>query len=44
LKPSQSDIDLTKKLKEGGKFLEIAVLDHIILTVDEYFSFEDGGI
>lgn len=32
LKPSESDINLTRKVKEGGKFLEIAVLDHIIVT------------
>src|SRR5882672_10144706 len=29
---SQSDIDLTKKMRDGGKLLEIQVLDHIILT------------
>lgn len=42
-KPSQSDLDLTQKLKEGGKLLEISVLDHIILTVGEYYSFADEG-
>jgi DNA repair protein RadC len=41
---SQSDIDLTKKLREGGKVLEIQMLDHIILTTEKYFSFADEGL
>lgn len=44
LKPSQSDIDLTRKLKEGGKYLEIQLLDHLICTTDGYFSFADEGM
>ena len=32
LKPSQADIDLTKKFEEAGKLLDIPVLDHIILS------------
>jgi DNA repair protein RadC len=44
LKPSSQDIDLTKKVKEAGKLLEIAVLDHIIYTVESYFSFADEGL
>ena len=44
LKPSQADIDLTKKLKEGGKYLEIAILDHIIITSENYYSFADEGL
>jgi DNA repair protein RadC len=44
LKPSQSDIDLTKKLKEGGRLLEIPILDHIIYTVEGYYSFADEGM
>jgi DNA repair protein RadC len=43
LQPSQSDIDLTKKCKEAGKFLEIQVLDHIILSKEGYYSFADEG-
>ncbi len=43
LKPSQADIDLTRKMKDGGKLLEIQVLDHIILTNDGYYSFADEG-
>lgn len=44
LQPSQSDIDLTKKLKEAGRFLEIQLLDHLIITGNRYFSFTDEGI
>jgi len=41
LKPSKADIDLTKKLKEGAKLLDISVLDHLIIGDTNYFSFAD---
>lgn len=41
---SQSDILLTTKLKEGGKLLEIQVLDHIIVAGKGYVSFADEGL
>ncbi|WP_276360591.1 JAB domain-containing protein [Daejeonella sp. H1SJ63] len=44
LKPSQADIELTRKLKAAGQFLDLPVLDHIILTRDAYFSFADEGL
>lgn len=44
LTPSQADIELTKKIKEAGKFLEIQLLDHIIMTSEGYFSFADEGL
>ncbi|MEM6846101.1 MAG: JAB domain-containing protein [Bacteroidota bacterium] len=44
LKPSEADCQLTRKLKEAGKFLDLPILDHIILTQDAYFSFADDGI
>jgi DNA repair protein RadC len=44
LKPSDADLKLTQKLKEGGKFLEIPVLDHIIVTSEGYYSFADEGL
>jgi DNA repair protein RadC len=44
LHPSQSDIDLTKKLKEAGRFLEIQLLDHLIIAGHRYFSFADEGM
>lgn len=44
LKPSEADIQLTQKLKEAGKFLEINVLDHLIIGEQKYFSFADEGL
>ncbi|MEM7551933.1 MAG: DNA repair protein RadC [Bacteroidota bacterium] len=43
LKPSNSDLAITKKLVEAGKFLELQVLDHLIFTNEGYFSFADSG-
>jgi len=42
--PSEADKDLTKKIREGGKVLDIAVLDHLIITSESYFSFADEGL
>lgn len=44
LKPSQNDIDLTKKLKSAAKLLDIEVLDHLIFGNDSYFSFADESM
>jgi len=44
VKPSQADINLTKKLVGGGRLLEIPVLDHIIVTGEESYSFADEGL
>ncbi|MCF6222534.1 MAG: DNA repair protein RadC [Flavobacteriaceae bacterium] len=44
LKPSDSDISLTNKIKKGGAVLDIKILDHIIVTENSYFSFADEGI
>lgn len=44
VKPSSHDIDLTKKIKRAGESLEIAVLDHIIVGSEVYYSFADEGI
>lgn len=43
LKPSDADIRLTKNLSEGGKVLEIQVLDHLIVAAGGYYSFADEG-
>ena len=42
--PSQNDIDLTKKLKSAGQLLDVAVLDHIIVGNDTYYSFADENL
>jgi DNA repair protein RadC len=44
LKPSQADIDLTKKLKEGGTLIDINIIDHLIVTDAGYYSFADEGM
>ena len=44
LKPSRDDEKLTAKIKEAAKFLDIAVLDHIIVSEDGYYSFADEGL
>ncbi len=44
LNPSKSDIELTNKIKEAGKTLDIKLLDHLIITEKAYFSFADEGI
>lgn len=44
LTPSEQDIVLTRKIVEGGKMLDIPVLDHIILTNENYYSFGDEGL
>jgi DNA repair protein RadC len=44
LKPSQQDIALTHKLREAGKLLDIAVVDHLIFTDQGYLSLGDEGL
>ncbi|GMN06322.1 JAB domain-containing protein [Croceitalea sp. MTPC5] len=40
--PSEADKQLTRKIVKAGKFLDILVLDHIIVTPHQsYFSFSD---
>lgn len=43
-KPSRADEELTQKIKGAGNFLDIKVLDHVILTAESYFSFADEGL
>ncbi len=42
--PSNKDIQITRKLSEAGKVLDIRVLDHIIIAGENYFSFADEGL
>ncbi len=41
--PSDTDISLTKKIKEAGTVLDIQVLDHLIITSETYYSLADEG-
>lgn len=42
--PSDHDKVLTRNIINGGKLLEIKILDHIIIGIDKYFSFADSGL
>jgi len=44
LVPSDADKDITKKIREAGKQMDIPVLDHLIIGNDAYFSFADEGL
>lgn len=44
LNPSEADIQITQKLKLAGESLDIRILDHLIITETNYFSFADEGI
>ncbi len=44
LKPSQEDINLTKKVKEAARLFEMIVSDHIIIGDNGYYSFADEGV
>ncbi|NJN43004.1 MAG: DNA repair protein RadC [Flammeovirgaceae bacterium] len=44
LTASQSDIELTRKIKESGKMLEVQLIDHLIVAGTKYFSFADEGL
>ncbi len=44
LTPSKADRDITKRLSEAGRILEIPVLDHVIFTDKGYLSFGDEGM
>ena len=43
LTPSEMDVSITKKLMEGGKILNIEILDHLIIDEERFFSFSDQG-
>jgi DNA repair protein RadC len=44
LKPSEEDIKLTRKIKTAGRVLDIDVLDHIILGMNNFYSFADEAM
>ncbi|WP_087712052.1 JAB domain-containing protein [Chryseobacterium mucoviscidosis] len=44
LNPSSADLAIVKKLKTACKLLDIALLDSIIITKDNYTSFNDEGL
>jgi len=42
LRPSNADIAVSKKVAEGAKFLDIELLDHLIITVDGVYSMREN--
>lgn len=42
--PSDADIEITKKIKEGAEILDIVLIDHLIIINNDYFSFADESI
>jgi DNA repair protein RadC len=44
LKPSASDIQITQKITTALGYIDIKLLDHLILTEDKYLSFADKGL
>lgn len=43
IQPSNADVLITEKIKEAANFLDIQVLDHLIISANSYFSFADEG-
>ncbi len=41
---SDADKDITKRLKDAARTLELLLLDHLIITKDGYLSFSDAGL
>lgn len=44
LEPSLADKEMTKKIKSASEFLDVKLLDHLIITKNGYYSFADNGI
>ncbi|MEP7376811.1 MAG: JAB domain-containing protein [Chitinophagaceae bacterium] len=44
LKPSKADDELTAKIAEAGRFLDVKVIDHLIMCKDGYYSYADEGV
>lgn len=44
LVPSEADKEITRKIKDAGKHMDIPVLDHVIIGNGSYFSFADEGL
>jgi len=44
LNPSESDSKITQKIKEAGNLMDIQLLDHLIISDKDYYSFADNGV
>ena len=43
-KPSDDDLELTRRLTEAGKMMGIEIMDHVIVSKNSYFSFKEEKI
>ncbi|HMM04268.1 JAB domain-containing protein [Dysgonomonas sp.] len=43
INPSSCDDNMTRKIKEACKIIDISLLDHIIITSESYYSYADEG-
>ena len=44
LKPSLEDLDITDRMYQAGLFLDVPLIDHLIISEKEYYSFVDSGV
>lgn len=44
LAPSDSDTKITRKIREAGNLMDIQLLDHLIISDRDYYSFADNGL
>jgi DNA repair protein RadC len=44
IKPSKADHDLSLRIKEAAALMDIKVMDHLIISSDNYYSFADEGL
>ena len=44
LQPSKEDIRITNEIVQGGSFIDIKILDHLIITNEGFYSFADNGL
>jgi DNA repair protein RadC len=44
LNPSESDTNITRKIRDAGNLMDIQLLDHLIISDRDYYSFADNGL
>jgi DNA repair protein RadC len=44
VEPSDADKSITRSIVNGGKILDIKILDHLVVGINNYFSFADSGL
>ena len=42
-KPSQEDLNITKRIKEASDIMGVPLLDHLIIGDEGYYSFKENG-